>query len=155
MADDFRVDGIDHVALTVPDTREAAAWYDDVLGLEPLPEFDSWATGGGPLVVSSDGGERSETTRPSSDGTSDGGETSLALFAGDPDEPELRHLAFGVDADGFRTFLDRAAAREDVAVDGPGDVVDHDLSWSVYFDDPWGHRFEVTTYDYEAVSEWL
>ncbi len=138
MADDFRVDGIDHVALTVPNPSDAAAWYDDVLGLEPLPAFDSWATGVGPLVVSSNGGE-----------------TSLALFRGDPDDPELRHMAFGVDAEGFRTFLDRASGREDIAVDGHGDVVDHDLSWSVYFDDPWGHRFEVTTYDYDAVAEWV
>lgn len=138
MTDDFRVDGIDHVALTVPDHAEAAAWYDDVLGLEPLPEFDSWATGGGPLVVSSDDGA-----------------TSLALFSGDPDEPELRHVAFEVDGEGFETFLDRAADRDDLTVDGSGDVVDHDLSWSVYFDDPWGHRFEVTTYDYEAVAAWL
>jgi catechol 2,3-dioxygenase-like lactoylglutathione lyase family enzyme len=135
MADDFRVDGIDHVALTVPDPREAAEWYDRVLGLEPLAAFEQWADGGGPLVVSSDDGA-----------------TSLALFAGDRDAPELRHLAFRVDADSFLTFLDRAAGMDDVAVDGAGDVVDHDLSWSVYFDDPWGHRFEVTTYEYDAVA---
>ena len=28
-------------------------------------------------------------------------------------------------------------------------VVDHDRSWSVYFSDPFGHRFELTTYDHE------
>jgi catechol 2,3-dioxygenase-like lactoylglutathione lyase family enzyme len=138
MADDFRVDGIDHVALTVPDPREAAGWYDRVLGLRPVEHLDAWAEGSGPLVVSANGGE-----------------TGLALFAGDPDEPELRHLAFRVDDDRFLRFLDRAAGMDDVAVDGASDVVDHDLSWSVYFDDPWGHRFEVTTYEYAVVADRL
>ncbi len=30
--------------------------------------------------------------------------------------------------------------------------VDHDLSWSIYFVDPDGNRFEVTTYDYDEVA---
>lgn len=136
--DDFRVDGIDHVALTVPDQYEAAEWYDAVLGLEPLSAFDEWAEGNGPLVVSSDDGD-----------------TMLALFAGDTDERELRHLAFRVDGEGFLTFLDRAIDRDDLAPESRADVVDHGLSYSVYFDDPWGHRFEVTTYDHEFVAEAL
>ena len=136
--DDFRVDGIDHVALTVPDRGEAAEWYADVLGLERLEDYDLWADPGGPLVVSSDGGE-----------------TMLALSAGSREEPELRHLAFRTDGEGFLTCVDRLAARPDVAVEGRGDVVDHDLSYSVYFEDPYGHRFEVTTYDYERVAAGL
>jgi hypothetical protein len=35
------------------------------------------------------------------------------------------------------------------------DVVDHQLAWSIYFLDPDGNRFELTTYDYEAVAEQL
>jgi len=136
MADDFRVDGIDHVALTVPDPREAAGWYDRVFGLEPVERLEAWAEGSGPLVVSANGGE-----------------TGLALFAGSRDDPELRHLAFRVDGDGFLRFLDRATGMDDVEVGGRDAVVDHDLSWSVYVDDPWGHRFEVTTYEYEWVAD--
>jgi len=135
MGDDFRVDGIDHVALTVPDPREAAEWYDRVFGLRPVAHLDAWAEGSGPLVVSANDGE-----------------TGLALFAGDPDDPELRHLAFRVDADRFLGFLDRAAEMDDVGVQGRGDIVDHDLAWSVYFDDPWEHRFEITTYEYDRIA---
>jgi hypothetical protein len=36
-----------------------------------------------------------------------------------------------------------------------GHVVDHDLAWSIYFNDPYGHRFEITCYDYEYVKERL
>ncbi|MBY4893897.1 hypothetical protein KUL25_14150 [Rhodobacteraceae bacterium N5(2021)] len=35
------------------------------------------------------------------------------------------------------------------------DVVDHDPSWSIYFRDPDGNRFEVTTYDYAEVARAL
>lgn len=30
------------------------------------------------------------------------------------------------------------------------EAVDHDVSWSIYFTDPDGNPFEITTYDYEA-----
>jgi hypothetical protein len=33
--------------------------------------------------------------------------------------------------------------------------VDHDGSFSIYFCDPWGHRLEITTYDYHAVADRL
>lgn len=32
------------------------------------------------------------------------------------------------------------------------DVIDHELSWSVYFVDPDGNRIEVTTYDYAQIA---
>jgi catechol-2,3-dioxygenase len=35
------------------------------------------------------------------------------------------------------------------------DVVDHDKSWSIYFNDPYGNPFEITTYDYETVRQQL
>ncbi len=34
-------------------------------------------------------------------------------------------------------------------------VRDHQKAYSVYFCDPYGHRLEVTTYDYERVREAL
>ena len=133
--DDFQVSHIDHVALTVPDRYEAAQWYEDVLGLELCEEYETWAERGGPLVVSSDGGH-----------------TMLALFEGSAADPELRHLAFRTDGPGFLEFVDRLADIPDVAAEGRENVVDHDLSFSVYFSDPYGHRFEVTTYEYDAVA---
>ena len=62
----FRVLQIDHVELFVPDRREAADWYQRILGLEVVPEYQEWAAvPGGPLMISSDDGN-----------------TKLALFEG-------------------------------------------------------------------------
>ncbi len=37
----FKLDGLDHVALTVRDVARSVAWYQDVLGLERAHE-DVW-----------------------------------------------------------------------------------------------------------------
>ena len=139
---DFAVDQIDHVELFVPDQYAAAEWFRDALGLEILEDYEHWADSG-PLMLSSDGGN-----------------TKLALFRGEPidalPQAAFRRLAFRVDAPGFDMFLTRAA---DLDLRGEDDsrlealtVVDHGESFSVYFRDPWGHRFEVTTYETTAVK---
>lgn len=137
---DFRVDGIDHVELDVPDPDEAARWYEDALGLTVCEEYEQWAEAEGPLMISSDGGA-----------------TKLALFEGEPGtdgEPTgYTRVAYRTDADGFLAFVDGDAPGVESA--GRADVVDHDLSFSVYFEDPYGHRCEVTTYEYERVAERL
>ena len=141
----FRVQQIDHVELSVPDQYEAAAWYEKVFGLQILREYEHWAADG-PLMISSDDGS-----------------TKLAVFQGEAPgarEPVGWHrVAFRVDGVGFVAFLDRL---ESLALDNHrgerlthGHVVNHDLSWSIYFNDPYGHRFEITTYDYDFVAERL
>ena len=138
----FRVLQIDHVELFVPDRYEAARWYERVLGLRIVPEYETWATGGGPLMISTDEGD-----------------TKLALFEGIPAPPQARtaafhRVAFRVTADGFNEFLSRLP---DFRLTGANDqpvtrksVVDHQKAYSIYFSDPYGHRLEVTTYEYEA-----
>jgi catechol 2,3-dioxygenase-like lactoylglutathione lyase family enzyme len=139
----FRVEQIDHVELFVPDRHEAARWYDRVLGVKIIPEFESWAKDpNGPLMISSDGGD-----------------TKLALFTGTPQgerETAGFHLvAFRVGAGAFLEFLRIVADLE--LVDHRGRevtadlVADHDRSFSIYFNDPWGHRLEITTYEPVAV----
>ena len=136
----FRVQKIDHVELFVPDRFEAATWYLRVLGLEIVAEFGGWAAPpGGPLMISSDGGV-----------------TKLALFErSNPSAPSgggFRRVAFSTDASGFIEFLSRLADLKVIGAAGPESVVDHDLAYSVYFEDPWGHSLEVTTYDYKEVT---
>jgi catechol 2,3-dioxygenase-like lactoylglutathione lyase family enzyme len=138
----FRVLQIDHVELFVPDRYEAADWYKRTLGLDIVPGYQQWATDPrGPLVISSDDGN-----------------TKLALFDGQPQESSQTsgwHLvAFRVNVDGFMEFMKRLAEqpliddqRRAVTFDS---IVDHEKAYSVYFSDPYGHRLEVTTYDYEA-----
>jgi catechol 2,3-dioxygenase-like lactoylglutathione lyase family enzyme len=139
----FRVLQIDHVEMFVPDRREAAAWYQRVLGLEIVPEFEEWATGsGGPLMISSDDGS-----------------TKLALFQGRPQAPlstsGFHRVAFRVSAAGFVEFLKRLSSaplsdrEKPVTADS---VVDHQKAYSIYFSDPYGHLLEVTTYEYEETQ---
>ncbi len=142
---DFHVEQIDHVELIVPDQYEAAKWYRQVFGLEIIEGFEFWAADG-PLMISSDGGH-----------------TKLALFKGEPpgfSRPKMfQRVAFNVDGQGFITFLKRVAEHPVYDHDGQQvhqlDVVDHDLSYSLYFCDPYGNRYEVTTYDYEIVKQTL
>lgn len=142
----FRVSQIDHVEVFVPDRYEAARWYADVLGLTILPEHEDWAGPGGPLMISSDGGR-----------------TMVALFEGEPQgEHEVAgmiRVAFRVDAAGFRQFLDRLEEIPVLDHTGvrvtAGQVRDHHKAFSVYFCDPWGNRYEVTTYDYTEAQATL
>jgi glutathione S-transferase fosA5 len=124
-----RVEGLDHVALTVRDVAGSVAWYRDVLGLERRYQ-DVW--GDFPAVLGA-------------------GTTSLALFpvnVADPAPPPgrgvltVRHIAFRVG----RAAFDRARAE----LEGHGLTVtfqDHTAAHSLYFTDPDGHQLEITTYE--------
>ncbi|WP_318567379.1 VOC family protein [Salinigranum marinum] len=143
MSRDGTVTGIDHVELFVADWDDAAAWYERVLGLAPDVSFEEWwATGRGPLVLSVD-----DTTK-------------LALFEretatrGQAVSPH--RIAFQTDAAGFLSFVDRLDTLDLTNRDGepvsPADVVDHDLSYSLYFTDPDGNWLELTTNDHDTVA---
>lgn len=146
MTNTFRVHQIDHVELFVPDFAAALEWYRDVLGLTPVAKTQMWAEAGEPHMISSD----------------EGG-TMLALFHGEgPGEREItghHRVAFRVDAAGFMAFLDHIEGRFVPNRHGHrltrDDVVDHELAWSIYFNDPWGNRYEVTTYDYDELQDAL
>ena len=134
----FRVSQIDHVHVYVADRRAAARWYSDVLGLEVSHDIES-DEDGGPLVVSSDGGN-----------------TGLALFKARPGAGRTSTtVAFRVGGAGFLAFLGRLASLKVEGEDGralaASDVVDHDYCYSVYFNDPDGNPYELTTYDYDDV----
>ena len=140
----FRVKQIDHVELFVPDRRQAAAWYERVLGLAICADYEHWADDPrGPLMISSDEGS-----------------TKLALFEGQPQgerETAGYHLvAFRVSGPDFTRFLDRLD--ELTLIDhhertvASTMAVDHGKAFSVYFNDPYGHRLELTTYDVEGLT---
>jgi catechol 2,3-dioxygenase-like lactoylglutathione lyase family enzyme len=142
----FKVQQIDHVELFVPEQYDAARWYERTLGLQVVPECEPWAVGGGPLMISSDGGS-----------------TKLALFTGQPgpggSKDAFYRVAFSVTGGGFAEFLRRLpelgltnSRKEPVTADS---VVDHQQAYSIYFDDPWGHLLEVTTYDYDEIASLL
>lgn len=139
----FQVQQIDHVELFVPDQYEAANWYAEVLGLQIIPEFEFWASDGPLMLATASHG------------------TMLALFQGEPkgSRPTAGHhrVAFRVDGPGFSHFLSRL---DEIVVYNQLNerltrqhVVDHDLSWSIYFCDPYGHLYEITSYDYEFIAK--
>lgn len=133
---------LDHVHIRVPDRAEAARWYAEQLGFEPVAANDFWATGfeGGPLHISADGGK-----------------TGLALFAtsaGHPMIPQQTGVAFSVDADTFISF----ARSLPNGIDNPlgerlttTDLVDFDMCWAFDLVDPWGNQYELNCYDYDRI----
>ena|SRR5580765_5324683 len=125
----FEVQGLDHVAIAVSDLQKSAQWYHHVLGLERRYQ-KAW--GEYPVMMCA-------------------GNSGVALFPAKANaqqelereaEPATRHIAFKVDA------VNYAAAK--IALRSRGIVFqeqDHQVSHSIYFADPDGHRLEITTYD--------
>ncbi|MFN8529009.1 MAG: VOC family protein [Anaerolineae bacterium] len=140
-----KVQQIDHVEVYVPDQYEAAAWYQRVFGMEIVKAFEDWAADGPLMISSNDGG------------------TMIALFKGTPPKDggpfSAKRVAFRVDSAGFLSFLDELSGFVISADKGErltrAHVVDHDKSWSIYFTDPYGNRYEITSYDYATIKERL
>lgn len=120
---------IDHIHLNVSNRVESEKWYRDILGFTRVGKLVFWAEDGGPLTL-----------------TDSEGNVHLALF--ESDDVQNTTIAFGVSAPDFAAWLKHL-------VNCGFDVqpVDHQVSWSLYFRDPDGNPFEITTYDYrEFVS---
>lgn len=138
----FRMGRLDHVHIRVPDRAEAAEWYADHLGFEPVEELDFWASGveGGPLQISADGGR-----------------TMLALFEANersPMVPQQTGVAFSVDADTFVAFARSLPNGIGSPLGRPleaADVVDFDLCFAFDLVDPWGNLYELNCFDHERV----
>jgi catechol 2,3-dioxygenase-like lactoylglutathione lyase family enzyme len=123
----FRLERLDHVALTVSDRRRSIVWYRDILGLRQLNDSadDDW-----PIFVGELG-------------------TCIALFQAGVDAALLDaesgrrfHIAFMVGRDD----LERAQAH--LHANGIAfRFEDHGSAHSIYFADPDGYRLELTTYD--------
>ena len=131
----FEIRQIDHVAFTVRDLERSIAWYHDVLGLERRHE-DVW--GGVPAMMCA-------------------GDTGVALFPAATSNPDaapehanttvMRHLAFQVDRDNF------VRAQTELARRGiPFNFEDHQISHSIYFNDPDGYEIELTTYELDDAA---
>ena len=138
----FRMGRLDHVHIRVPNRAEAARWYADHLGFEPVERFDFWASGfdGGPLQISADGGR-----------------TMIAMFEASEQHPMVPQTAaaFSVDADSFMVFA-RALPCEIASPSGrpleARDIVDLDMCWTYDFADPWGNQYELNCYEYDRIK---
>jgi catechol 2,3-dioxygenase-like lactoylglutathione lyase family enzyme len=125
----FKIEALDHVALSVRDVERSARWYADVLGFKRQHE-EMWD--GVPIFVGN-------------------GAAAIALFpvrnkAGSRthDRAAVRtlHFAFRADRENFLRAQDELKKR---AI--PFDFQDHEISHSIYFRDPDGHEIEITSYE--------
>ena len=125
----FKIESLDHVALSVRDLERSARWYADVLGFKRQHE-GMWD--GVPLFVGN-------------------GDAAIALFpahdkAGSTsrDRAAVRalHFAFRADRENFLRAQDEPKKRA-IAFD----FQNHEISHSIYFRDPDGHEIEITTYE--------
>lgn len=124
---------MDHIHVFVADRSASEKWYASVLGFTRVPELEFWSPDGGPLTIANPGGT-----------------IHLALFER-PAEKCRSTIALAAGAEAFlawRAHLARALAR-------PIEAIDHALSWSLYFDDPDGNPYEITSYEYDAISRRL
>jgi catechol 2,3-dioxygenase-like lactoylglutathione lyase family enzyme len=143
------VHAMDHVETLVPDLDAGIDWMERCFGLEEVEAFSGVGDEGGPVML-----------------TSDDSYTKVALFRGEPAGfgPARGHrvVAFRTDARSFLRFLEyapRVPVHQDDGTplaDGSRlEVEDHGVAVSVYFRDPWGNPFELTTYEVEPVREGL
>jgi catechol 2,3-dioxygenase-like lactoylglutathione lyase family enzyme len=125
----FKIEALDHVALSVWDVERSARWYADVLGFKREHE-GMWD--GVPIFVGN-------------------GDAAIALFpAREKDGPTSHdhaavrtlHFAFRADRENFLRAQDELKKRA-IAFD----FQNHEISHSIYFRDPDGHQIEITTYE--------
>jgi catechol-2,3-dioxygenase len=127
------LDGIDHIHVFVTDRAAAEVWYARVLGLARVPGLEGWAADGGPLTLADASGR-----------------IHLALFERGAQACRST-IALGVSAPGFMAWRKHLAA----ALGKAARTEDHQLSWSMYFTDPDGNPYEITSYEYDMVGKML
>ncbi|MEP3891706.1 MAG: VOC family protein [Hellea sp.] len=124
--------GIDHIHVYTSDRTAAQAWFADVMALEPIEAFLPWAEGGGPLTLS--------------DPTD---QIHIALFERDSFKPTST-IAFGASGDQFLEWK-RHLESKGLALR----ISDHDMAYSLYFQDPDNNVYEITTYEPDLVRKAL
>lgn len=125
------VERIDHIHVFVADRSASETWYANVMGFTRIAELEFWSPNGGPLTIGNPAGT-----------------IHLALFEV-PVEKCRSTIALSATANDFlawRTHLAEALRR-------PMEEVDHKVCWSLYFADPDGNPFEITSYEYAAILE--
>ena len=124
--------GIDHLHVYVASLDKAEAWFETVLSLTRVESQMNSAVKGGPLML--------ENRRKN---------IHLALF--ERERPESSStIAFGADGNEFLVWKKYL---EDQRLELR--VTDHTSAYSMYFKDPDGNLFEITTDEHDFVAEKL
>ena len=124
---------IDHIHVFVSDRAAAEDWYARVLGLTRAKGLEFWAQGSGPLTL-----EDSSRT------------VHIALFEGPPEKCRST-IALAASANEFLTWRTHLSDVLGRAIEAE----DHEVSWSLYFSDPDGNPYEITSYEYSSLTSHL
>ena len=124
------LDRIDHIHVFVSDRTASEHWYRDVLGFRRVPELEFWAPDGGPLTLQD----------PS-------GSVHLALFERPP-QPCRSTIALAASLQAFIAWQVHLSH----VLGQPVQAIDHQVSWSLYFADPDGNPYEITSYAYDGLA---
>ena len=137
----MELEGIDHVAISVRDVEAAAKWYIDILGFERRHQ-GMWD--GVPVFIGKGTTSLALFPTKSDERSTSLAAVALAKAASGRDNVHMLHLALRANR---RNFL--AAQEELKRRDIKFEFQDHEISHSIYFQDPDGHRLEITTYELE------
>ncbi|MDH3339996.1 MAG: VOC family protein [Nitrosopumilus sp.] len=136
---DFSIEGIDHIEIFVKDRAKASKWYEEIFGFQIIRELKFWSENNGPLFV----GDLNNDIK-------------IALFEGSKDNnSSINRIAFRTSGEKFVDFINRLDNMELFFLKDKvtkKKIVDHDLSYSIYFDDPDGNKLELTCYDHDFVK---
>ena len=124
----FKIEALDHVALSVRDLERSARWYADVLGFTRQYE-GMWD--GVPIFIGN--GDAAIALFPASE--------EIGSTSHDRAAVRTLHFAFRADRENFLCAQDELKKRA-IAFD----FQNHEISHSIYFRDPDGHEIEITTY---------
>jgi catechol 2,3-dioxygenase-like lactoylglutathione lyase family enzyme len=130
----FEIDALDHVALSVRDVVRSARWYAEVLGFKRLHE-DKW--NGIPVFIGN--GDAAIALFPAAEEI---GSAEIGSACADRAAVRTLHFAFRTDRENFARAQDELKKRA-----LPFEFQDHEISHSIYFHDPDGHKIEITTYE--------
>ena len=125
-----QLERIDHIHVFVSDRAASERWYAEVLGFRRVPELEFWAPDGGPLTVQDASGS-----------------VHLALFER-PAQPCRSTIALAASAPEFIAWQAHLSTLLGQLVP----AVDHQVSWSLYFADPDGNPYEITSYAYDTLA---
>lgn len=121
----------DHIHVHVADRAKAEEWYEQILGLRRTKELEFWAEDGGPLTLQNRSGS-----------------IHIALFQR---AAHSRHsvVALRVGAGEYLEWVSHLEA----GLEGQVTEEDHIASRSLYFADPDGNPYEITTYEVAELAE--
>jgi len=126
------LNGVDHLHIYVNDKKLAKEWYQKVLGFEVVDHLSNYSTSKGPLTLS----DAKDSI-------------NLAIFERESFS-SITSIAFKTNGENFLLWKKRLEQFKSLKR-----CVDHEISFSLYFNDPFGHNHEITSYEHSYIREHL